>query len=615
MLRSMRNGVFSGFFLVILLLGGVGLVVSDGGGFFRSGVQGTDVAKVGNQNILIAEFDRSLRLLLRQQGVGTEEAYKAGIIHQYLAQEVSRTSLRQEANSIGLQVSDAQLAKKIGQILEPLIAQGMTKKAAFERLQQMSNMSDKNLLKEVREDKSSQILFKAVSKNTLPISNDLAKAVYQLQMHTRTIDFLEFPHAYVAGVETPSEETLAKYYESVKAHYKSSERRDLSLLIIDTKRLKEQVEISKEDTQTFYDDNADRYTHPERRELQQAVFEDETTAQAVADGFNDTIEATVKNITGNTKAFVGIQSFEKEGLLKEISDAVFAVENETIVGPIKTPLGWHVFQVTGILAKSISPLEDVAEQINTDIFQERMSEELYALAEELDERLVGGESVAKLVEQLPVQEVKLDDISTMDGHRLSKLALEDQQLVLQSSFQLYEGESTPIEEFSDGRFFTVYVHSITPSLVPSQAEIQDKITSAWINQQKQMKNFAETQNILAKIEGGKTDIKSLKPSTKTMAQSDDAPYGLSAYAMNTFFTANKDEVKLTSTPEGIVIGYIRSINVPENIDAGKLSNTKQALEAQSQQELMSVYVAYLQNQRDTQINEALLTQYYAPKSE
>ena len=615
MLRSMRNGVFSGFFLVILLLGGVGLVVSDGGGFFRSGVQGTDVAKVGNQNIHIAEFDRSLRLLLRQQGVGTEEAYKAGIIHQYLAQEVSRTSLRQEANDIGLKISDAQLAKKIGQILEPLIGQGMTKEAAFERLLQMSNMSDKNLLKEVREDKSSQILFKAVSKNTLPISNDLAKAVYQLQMHTRTIDFLEFPHAKVAGVDAPSEETLAKYYESVKAHYKSSERRDLSLLIIDTKRLKEQVEISKEDTQAFYDDNADRYTHPERRELQQAVFEDESTAQAVVDGFNDTIEATVKNITGDTKAFVGIQSFEKAGLLKEISDAVFTVENEAIVGPIKTPLGWHVFQVTGILAESISPLENVAEQINTDIFQERMSEELYALAEELDERLVGGESVAKLVEQLPIQEIKLDDISTMDGGRLSKLTLEDQQLVLQSSFQLYEGESTPIEEFSDGRFFTVYVHSITPSLVPSQAEIQDKITSAWINQQKQMKNFAETQSTLTKIEDGKTDIKSLKPSTKTMAQSDEAPYGLSVYAMNTFFTANKGEVKLTSTPEGIVIGYVRSINIPEDIDAGKLSNTKQALEAQSQQELMSVYVAYLQNQRNTQINEALLTKYYAPKGE
>jgi len=68
-----------------------------------------------------------------------------------------------------------------------------------------------------------------------------------------------------------------------------------------------------------------------------------------------------------------------------------------------------------------------------------------------------------------------------------------------------------------------------------------------------MKNFAETQSTLTKIEDGKTDIKSLKPSTKTMAQSDEAPYGLSAYAMNTFLLlinlAKLDDLDLIVPPD------------------------------------------------------------------
>ncbi|MGB1076736.1 MAG: peptidyl-prolyl cis-trans isomerase [Bdellovibrionales bacterium] len=617
MLQSMRNGVLSGVFLVILALGALGLVLADGGGFFRDGLGSTDVAKIGDKSIHIAEFDRSLRMVLRQQGVGVEQAYSAGLIHQYLAQELNRTAVRQEASDLGMLLSKEKLASAIGQIIDPAMSTGLSKEAAFERLLQMSNMSEKDLLQEIREDTTSKILYTAIAPNTLPVSDELAQSLTQLKNHTRTISFINLPHSDVSGVQTPSDEELKKYYETVKSRYASLEKRDLSLLIIDSQRLKDSVDISEDQVKTYYEDHIDQYTKPERRELHQAIFEDEATANNIVTQFNNTLEDTVKNVTGDTKAFVGIEAFNKEDLLEEIAQSVFEAKNEDIVGPIKTALGWHVFQVTGILSKETTPVSDVTDEIKDAIFQEKVSEELYALADELDERLVNGEEIEALVKELPVNHIQLDKISPLEGSRLSKLSAQDQQLVFKDSFQLYENENTPIEEFSDGRFFTVYVHKIHPSKIPPLEEVKEKVVKTWTESQKQTKNFAQAQELLAKLQDGKDTVSSHTAKTVTLKRNDTAPFNLSNYAMDTFFSADQGDVKMTTTSNGIVIGKIETVNIPEvsSLPKEDIEKAKQTLEYQAAQEIMSAYVGHLQLERKAKVNDTVITQYYGKQDE
>lgn len=614
MLQSMRSGIFSGFFLAILVLGGFGLVLSDGGGMFRGGVGGTDIAQIGGEPVHIAEFDRSLRIVLRQQGIGTTEAYQAGLVHQFLAQELNRKAIRMEADDIGLDLSQEEIAKTLETIMAPLVTNGMTKQEAFDRLLQMSSMSEKDFIQEVKEDTTSRLLYESVAKNAPPPSKALTNALTQIDTHTRTIAFVNLPHDKVSGITQPSDEELAKYYDSVKAGYKTAEQRDLSLLIIDPEGLKERVDVSNSQIQAFYDENIDQFTKPERRELNQAIFQDEATAQSVADKFEKNLEITVQNVTGDKKAFIGVESFEKDGLLDEIADAVFNVNNGTVVGPIKTALGWHVFQVTAILEANITPLTKVNGDIKQEIILDKMSEELYALADEMDERLVAGESIDTLVKELPIKHIELKDIRNTDGDRLSKLSPEDQQAVFKESFQLYEGENTPVEEFSDGRFFTVYVHKIVPSVVPPLTNIKDRLTTAWVANKRQTKNFVDAQSTIKTLEDGEQSIDTLSPTVKTLSSKDVAPFDLSAYGMQTLFTAGEGDVKLVTSPTGIVIGQVKSINI-KNPSNDLQKKAKEQLEAQAPQELMSAYVSYLQREANAEINDRLLEQYYGQKEQ
>ncbi len=617
MLQSMRNGVFSGFFLVILLLGGIGLVVSDGGGFFRSGVKGTDIAKIGDKTFHVADFDRSLRLILRQQGISPQKGFEAGLVHQFLAQEINRAAVRQEANDLGIVISQKEVAKLIGALIDPVVNIGTTKEEAFDLVLQTSNMSEKDLLQEFREDAASKVLYQAIEKNTLPLSETLINTLAQLQAQTRTIEFLDFPHEKTSGVDSPSDEKLSKYYNTVKSIYARPERRDLSLLIVDTQRLKERVDISESTLQAFYKENIDQFTSPEKRELHQAVFEDEATALSVVETFENTLEETVEKITGETKAFLGVQSFEKDSLLNALSEDIFSADNDSIVGPLKTALGWHVFQVTAILSENVKPIESVSQEIKDILFQEKMADELYALGEELDDRLVAGDTIETLVNELPIKHVELSQISSLEGERISKLTPEDQELVFRDSFQLYEEENTPIEEFSDGRFFTVYVHKIYPSTIPPLKDVREELLSTWITQQKQAKNFADTQALISDIESQKIDFETLNPLSKTLSTTDDLPFNLSRQGLDIFFSAEQGDVKLARTEEGIVLGRVKSINIPkpESLNSTKVTQIKTFLTRQLEQELMSSYVAHLQKVRDAQINDALLTQYYAPRRE
>ncbi len=178
-------------------------------------------------------------------------------------------------------------------------------------------------------------------------------------------------------------------------------------------------------------------------------------------------------------------------------------------------------------------------------------------------------------------------------------------------------ESTPIEELSDGRFFTVYVHKIIPSIIPPLEDVKQRVINSWMAEQKQIKNFLETQTLLSDIKSNQTDLKTLNPVSKTLSSIDTAPFGLSQTALDTFFSANEGEIKLATTSDGIVIGYIKSINIePANsIDTATLKEAKTNIALQSRQDLMSSYVVHLEQERGTQINHELLAQNYGPTDE
>lgn len=164
MLTTMRKGVFSGFFLVILVLGAAGLVLSDAGGFFSSGIRTSDVAKVGDHTINSRPFDTKLRRVIGMQGVDPSKAFELGLVHQAVFREVRNLLLLQGANDLGIAVSNEQITDYINQIIEPYmdVQSGTKKSDVLAGLLRQNGMTESIFIKDVQTEMTNGLVRNAI---------------------------------------------------------------------------------------------------------------------------------------------------------------------------------------------------------------------------------------------------------------------------------------------------------------------------------------------------------------------------------------------------------------------------------------------------------------------
>jgi peptidyl-prolyl cis-trans isomerase D len=138
MLTAMRQGAHSKIvkFIVFsfLLLAVAGMALMDVGGFFRNGVQNTNVATVAGRKISGTDFDRTVRRAISQQAMlEPKMAYQLGLVDQYLNSQITDILLQKEAHEQGIIISDKMIAEKIAQLLGPYAKDGTSAKEAFKK--------------------------------------------------------------------------------------------------------------------------------------------------------------------------------------------------------------------------------------------------------------------------------------------------------------------------------------------------------------------------------------------------------------------------------------------------------------------------------------------------
>lgn len=620
MLRAMRNGALSGFFLIILFLGGFGLILTDWQGFFRGGVAATDVAKVGDTTLKSVNFDRLLRMNLRMQNISPQDAYQMGLVDRVLANEINRILLFKEGRDIGIVVSDEAIANQISSSLQPLIAQGLTRDEAFNRLLQSTGLSERGLAETVRQDMTVELLANSLENAGVKVPPFLARDILQIRKQARTLDVVMLPHKNMA-VKVPDDSTLKTYYENAKLRYTPPETRDVTLLIIDTDRLAKQIEVSDEQIQAYYEENVARFTVPEKREVEQSILENEAQAIEVANAFkaNNDLKAAVRKVTGETEAYIGSESFEKNGLLEEISGKVFQAEKGDTVGPIKTPLGWHVFYIRNITPEHLQSIEKASSDIRELLKNNLMEDELFAIANDLDDRLAGGEPVSELVKEFPVQEITLNGLTHDTPKELENFSESDKTQIMEDAFTLYEGDSTPVEELSDGRYFTLVLRHINIQEAPSFESVRAKVEKEWIETEQMRLNFKQAEELYSSLEDKKDaslkDIASKEKLTfkkETIKNEDTPPYGLTRDAFSKFFIAKKGELQLIPYDEGLLIAQVSNIQFPDSslFPEEEVTEANEALSAAFKQSLFASYMEHLRKKYDVSVNNDLLIQMY-----
>lgn len=519
----MRSGLLSAIFLGILVLGGFSLVLTDWNGMFHGvGASKTDVAKVDGHPIKASEFNALLERQLRTSGIGVDMAYKSGFVDQVLQSEVVSRLMKRAAKDFGIEVDDSFVAQQILSLVEPLVNKDVNKKQALRQFVQMQGMSEAQLVTLVRDEiEKNLVRGTLMSANYVP--NDLLADILSYKGLSRSGEFITLKSEDIRLPKIPDEKILRDYYRTIENQYLTTETRDATVAILNLSDMAsgqnkgaDTSPVSLEEIKNYYDSNIHEFEVPEMRGLEQSITQSESEAIKIADSAkkNHDLRKSVVEVTGSETAFSPVANFKKDELSDELGTPIFLAKIGEVIGPLKSPLGFHVFKMVDVSPAHTQTLEDVKSKIATNLQSEKAQNEIYTITAAIEDRLAGGESYASIAKDYPSLSInKLSGISATD--KLSeKIKDRDQALpdaagvmIARRIFQQSQGEVGSLMDLPPHSFFSVTVDHVELAKPKQFSEVQKEIEKKWVFDQKSQENLSLAEDLVAQLNKGTLTLK------------------------------------------------------------------------------------------------------------
>lgn len=601
-------------FMGLLVLATMGLVLMDVGGFFGPGSVGSGtVAKGGGVNIGITEFDKTVRRAIGQQGIGTQEAYKLGMIDGILTSEIQSRLFTSETHKLGLNISDEDVTRQIAKLAEPLAADGRSKKEALQQILRTQQISEAEFVGTIRQEMANTILRAALMPPASLASPLLADNLYRYDNETRAAKIIVLKNTDIKDAQSPSDEQLENYYNANKTDYLIPETRTITMATLKDEMLKKNITITDEQLKSEYDRNIASFTKPPRRLVQQVVASTQEEADAAAAAMTE----------GKTPEGAVSQEYEEKGLLPEIGAPVFQAKKDAVVGPIQTALGWHVLKVVDLLPESVTPFAELKDRLRTELENSMLNQELFQTGAAIEDRVAGGETLETLVSEYgmtteiigPFRQNGYDK----DGKDLFKPYASDRGKMVQTAYDFDEGEIAPVVETADGQFHIIRIDQVVPDTYRPLDTVKDELKKRWVNEQQTLGNNARATAALESLNGGASieDVaRENGASVRTVAninRKETPAEPLTPVAAAQIFAADKDKFFSSQIEGGIIVGQVTDILLPPvttNAEDKELLELQDLTGRSLGQDVISQYITSLTKGKTIRINKPLLDQAY-----
>jgi peptidyl-prolyl cis-trans isomerase D len=467
----------------------------------------TWAAKVGSDTVSQAEFQRSYQVMesrLRQMygdQYTPEVAKQMQVPLQALNQAVSDKILLREARRIGLRVSDGEVREEI--LAMPVFKDDQGRfigEQQYGQILQQNRFSVASFEESVRQDLLKRKLAAALAAD-LYISEPEIERSYRDQVERAKIRYIEVPRTRFADIAVPPAD-VAAYFQQHRQDYRLPEQREAEYLLVEPSRLVSTVQIPDSELREYYSSHQDEFKQDEQvraSHILLLVNDKRTDAQARQQledikgrvGKGEDFGAVARQVSEDpgSKANGGDLGFFGHGrMVKEFEQAAFSAPVNQLVGPIKTPFGYHLLKVTGHRGAGVEPFEEVREQIHSRLAFDRAR----TLAENKAKDLAGRLAAAKPKSAAAVEALAKDDptvtasatgtISQQSPVKGLGLARELDTAI----FAAKQGDVTKAVEVPRG-WAVAWVAAIHPAHLAELAEVEARVREQLIIRKQQDK--------------------------------------------------------------------------------------------------------------------------------
>jgi peptidyl-prolyl cis-trans isomerase D len=611
------------FGLLIISFGYWGIYVRSP--FGGSSSSGTTVATVGGHSIDVDELQRALRptiAQLRARFGGTidpQQLKELGVTDAVLDHLIENRLLDLEAGRLGLAVPDTVIRSAIYANPNFLGPDGRFDRQRFEEILAMNNLSEAELVADLRRDIPRTDLLEAIAVGaTAP--PQIADILYKYRNQTRLADIVAFPAAGVTGVGQPNAADLTKYYDAHKDLFRAPEYRRLTIASLSPADIKSSAPIPEAKLHQAWEQRKSQFGKPEERDIEQiltpsdAVAKEAEAALKAGKSWSEVATTIAKQSAGTTD--LGLLS-QKE-IPHALADIAFQLPLDTPSQPIHSPLGWHILRVTKIVPATTLTFAQAKPKLEDQLKMEDAVNRLATIGNHADDGLAGGLSLTADAKKFGL---KLSTVAAVaqngdgpDGKPV-KLPIAAAE-VLKTAFTTNAGETSRVTDASNGAIFAVRVDKIMPPAVRPLSAVKDTVAAGWRAEQqrdlakKDARTFAAAVGPgmpLAKAAAAKgLTLLQTGPLVRTPLPGQTIPPELVAR----LFAAKPGEVVTVSDAHGSYVAQLNKIDTPQTAPAGAVASIGQQIDQEARLDIAKEYTAALRQRFPVTINRAVLDRQF-----
>ncbi|HWM28448.1 MAG TPA: SurA N-terminal domain-containing protein [Woeseiaceae bacterium] len=219
-----------------------------------------------------------------------------------------------------------------------------------------------------------------------------------------------------AEVEIGDDE-VAAYYNDNPAEFQTPESADIKYIELDRRALSREVDLSDAEIEEYYAQSSDRYLQDERRQARhilipfgedRAAAEEQATALAERARAGEPFEDLAKQYSadgGTSQQGGDLGLVPKSQMPGALGNAIFAMKQHEILGPVESEFGFHVIRLDAIEAGGPLPLDQVRAELEAELRDIEADEAFQNLEQTVSDALFDAQSLEEMAKtaDLPVK--------------------------------------------------------------------------------------------------------------------------------------------------------------------------------------------------------------------
>ena len=546
---------------------------------------------------------------------------------QYLSMMMSRAGmslvqnavLKQEADRLNLQVSDADLVRELqtGQFAQYLFPNGkyVGDEAYINILFQFfgGRLNRTDFESEIKKEMELQRL-EALITGPVTVSDSAVRDAYLAQGTKVKLDFATISAADLGKTINPSDSELEAFFNSSRARYANAvpEARKIAYVAIDASNLPGgRPQISDAEVQAFYNQHKDQFQVKDQVKVRHILISVPRGADAKTDAAAKAkAEDVLKQLKGGanfadlakkysddpgSKDKGGVYGpFDRDAAyVPEFKSQAFSLSAGQLSNVFKTEFGYHIMQVMERTQAGVRPLNEVKDQILPLLEQQKVGGALQALATQI------AADAKKNVLDKAAAAHGLKAVTTDFLPRTGMvLGLSESAELMTQAFSTAKG-AAPAEVAAGDGYAVFQVVDVQAAHAPAFADFKTRILDDYRQQRTpqllmtQLNKLAERAKVLNDLRKAAAEMKIPVKTSELVDKSGQVPDLGSMSSLPAAFTMNKGEI---SGPTNLGrLGTVFTVVDKQQPSADEIAKnfdqTREQLLNAQRQEIFGVYVS------------------------